>query len=339
MLDRGTILVTGGAGFIGSALIWALNARGHQRILVCDLLDRSEKWRNLVPLQFIDLVSPEALLAALERGSLLDDVRTVLHLGACASTTETDAAYLLRNNTEFTRALAEWSLEHEARFVYASSAATFGALEGTIGEDTPLTALRPLNMYGYSKHLFDLYAAQRGYLSRIAGLKYFNVFGPNEAHKGDMRSVVSKAFDQIGQTGAVRLFRSDRPAFQDGEQRRDFLYVKDAVQMTLHLAASPDAHGLFNIGSGQAHTWNDLTRAVFAAMDRAPRIEYIDMPAALRGKYQYHTEASLGRLRASGYAAAPTPLADAIADYVRHYLAPERRLGDEAGATTAAGVR
>lgn len=328
MAERSHILVTGAAGFIGSALVWALNERGVDRILVADVLDRSEKWRNLTPLRFDDYLDAAQVLEMAGRGAL-DHVHTVLHLGACSSTTETDSGYLMRNNVNYTTTLAEWALARGVRFVYASSAATYGALEGVLTEETPLSELRPLNMYGYSKHLFDVYAARRGYLDRIVGLKYFNVFGPNEDHKGDMRSVVNKAFHQIRETGQVKLFRSYRPEFADGEQRRDFVYVKDAVSMTLHLMEHPTAAGLFNVGSGQSQTWTALAGAVFAAMGHAPRIEFIDMPDSLRPKYQYHTEASLSRLRQAGYDRPVTPLADAVRDYVRTYLAPGHHLGDE----------
>jgi len=321
-------LVTGGAGFIGSAVVWALNTRGEDRILVADRLDRSEKWRNLAPLRFDDYLEADALLAAIERGTL-DRVQTVYHLGACSSTTETDAAFLIRNNYEFTKTLAEWAVRSNIRFVYASSAATYGALEGELSDATDLSQLRPLNMYAYSKHLFDRYAARHGYADRIVGLKYFNVFGPNEDHKGEMRSMVHKACEQIRETGRVRLFKSDRPEFRDGEQRRDFVYVKDAVDMTLHAAAQPGLCGLVNVGSGQAHTWLELMRAVFTAMQIPVNIDFVEMPAQLRGKYQYSTCATIDRIRASGYTRRMTPLADAVADYLRGYLLPNRRLGDE----------
>ena len=324
MATQQRTLVTGGAGFIGSALVWALNQRGDDRILIADRLDRSGKWRNLAPLRFDDYLDADALL---DRLPSLDDVSLVLHLGACSSTTEMDAAYLMKNNVEYTRTLGEWALARNIRFVYASSAATYGAREGRVGEDVELHELRPLNPYGYSKQLFDLYARRRGYLDRITGLKYFNVFGPNEQHKGDMRSMVDKAYRQILETGTVRLFRSHRPDYADGEQRRDFLYVKDAVEMTLHLAER-DAPGLFNIGSGRSHTWLELMQAVFAAMERPARIEFVDMPESIRNQYQYDTCADDTRLRASGYARPATPLADAVSDYVRNYLIPDRRLGD-----------
>ena len=329
--DPGLTLVTGGAGFIGSALVWALNQRGHDRLLIADRLGRSEKWRNLTPLAFDDYVEADELLPALERG-VLDDVRTVFHMGACSATTETDASYLIRNNFEFTRTLAEWACRRGVRFVYASSAATYGALEGDLSEDVALRALRPLNIYAYSKHLFDLHATRRGYLDRIVGLKYFNVFGPNEDHKGDMRSMVHKAYEQIRDVGRVRLFKSDRPEFRDGEQRRDFVYVKDAVEMTLHAASREGVHGLLNAGSGQAHTWIELVGAVFDALGAPRKIDFVPMPDHLRGKYQYSTRAVVDRLRQSGFDRAITPLGQAVSEYVRDYLLPGRRLGDEARA-------
>jgi ADP-L-glycero-D-manno-heptose 6-epimerase len=328
---RGRTLVTGGAGFIGSALVWGLNQRGDDRILVVDRLDstsdNTSKARNLAPLRFDDYIDADALLDQLES---LDEVGLVLHMGACSSTTETDVAFLQRNNVDYTTTLAEWALRRGIRFVYASSAATYGSREGRVPEDLPIEALRPLNPYGNSKQLFDLYASRRGFLETITGLKYFNVFGPNERHKGDMRSMADKAFHQIVETGGVRLFRSHRPDYADGEQRRDFLYVKDAVEMTLHLAGR-EAPGLINIGSGCSHTWLELTGAVFAAMGRQPRVEFIDMPASIRDQYQYDTCAAGDRLRASGYDRPVTPLAEAIQDYVQEYLLPDRRLGEVGG--------
>ncbi|MBV9272250.1 MAG: ADP-glyceromanno-heptose 6-epimerase [Candidatus Eremiobacteraeota bacterium] len=324
--SRGTIVVTGGAGFIGSATVWALNARGFDDILVVDRLDNTEKWQNLVPLRFRDFVDADEFQRRIceHRGSF-DTVSHVIHLGACSSTTETDAGYLFRNNYEYTKQLAHWAVERGVRFVYASSAATYGALENVLSEELPLESLRPLNAYAYSKQLFDLYARRNCLLDRITGIKYFNIFGPNEHHKADMRSLVDKAYYQIRETGSVRLFRSHRPDYRDGEQQRDFLYVKDAVEMTLHLTQC-DAFGLFNVGSGQAHTWLDLVRPIFRAMGAPERIEFIDMPAALRDKYQYHTRAALDRLTGTGYDRPITPLADAVDDYVTNYLIPDRRL-------------
>ncbi len=325
------VLVTGGAGFIGSALVWALNSLGIERIVVTDRLGRDEKWRNLVPLRFEDYLEADDLMAPLQRGAL-GNFDLVLHLGACSATTELDATYLAKNNFEYTKNLAHWALGNEVRFVYASSAATYG--DGAHGMDdaddttSALTRLRPLNAYGYSKHLFDQYAAAMGVLPNVVGLKYFNVYGPNEAHKGEMRSLVHKAYGQIEDTGRVQLFRSHRPDFRDGEQRRDFLYVKDAIAMTLHLAMTPEAGGLYNIGSGAAHTWLELTGALYTALGREPQIDFIDMPESIRAKYQYHTQADIAKLRATGYTAAVTPLADAVRDYVQRYLVGDRRLGD-----------
>lgn len=320
------VLVTGGAGFIGSALVWALNRQGCEHIVVCDRLGTDEKWRNLTSLRFANYVEADELLPRLQNGAL-GKFNLVLHLGACSSTTERDATYLIHNNFEFTKDLAAWALGQKARYVYASSAATYG--DGSAGmedDDSRLDTLRPLNMYGYSKHLFDLHAKRAGFLDKIVGLKYFNVFGPNEDHKGDMRSVIHKSFGQVRETGVIRLFKSYRQDYRDGEQKRDFLYVKDAVAMTLHLAANEKAGGLFNIGSGSARTWLDLARAVFAALKREPKIEFIEMPESIRDKYQYFTEANLGRLRAAGYGAPVTSLEDAVSDYVRNYLAPDKRL-------------
>ncbi len=329
-LSHGRILVTGGAGFIGSALIHALNQRGLDNILVTDVLGSDEKFKNLVPLRFADYLEADALLPALATDDpRLRDIQWVFHLGACSATTERDAAYLIRNNYEYTKQLARWSLARKARFVYASSAATYGdGARGMDDQDQNLARLRPLNMYGYSKHLFDLYAQREQILPRIVGLKYFNVFGPNEDHKGDMRSVVHKAFHQIRSTGRVQLFKSHHPDYPDGGQKRDFLYVKDAVAMTLHLAETPSAAGLFNLGSGAARTWLDLVTPIFSALNRPPQIDFIEMPEILRAKYQYFTQANIAKLRASGYSQPVTPLADAVTDYVKNYLIPDHRLGD-----------
>lgn len=321
---RGRVLVTGGAGFIGSALVWGLNQRGLHRILIADRVEPTNKWRNLPPLRFDDYIDADALPGRLDT---LHDVSLVLHMGACSSTTETDVAYLTRNNVEYSRVLAEWAVKHGVRFVYASSAATYGAREGLLSEEIPMDELHPLNRYGESKLNFDLMAQRLGYLDRITGLKYFNVFGPNEQHKGDMRSMVDKAFHQALETGTVHLFRSLRAEYADGEQRRDFIYIKDAVDMTLHLATR-SAFGLYNVGSGESHTWLELVGAVFNALSRPVRIQFIDMPESIRNQYQYDTRAALDRLRASGYNDPVTPLAAAIHEYVQEYLLPDRRLGD-----------
>jgi ADP-L-glycero-D-manno-heptose 6-epimerase len=324
------VLVTGGAGFIGSALVWALNRRGCDDIVVCDRLGSDEKWRNLTPLRFADYVEADTLLPRLQTG-VLGKFDLVLHMGACSATTEKDASYLIRNNFEFTKDLAGWALVKNVRFVYASSAATYG--DGSAGmedDDSQLGKLRPLNMYGYSKHLFDLHARRAGFLKKIVGLKYFNIFGPNEDHKADMRSLVHKSFSQVKTEGVIRLFKSYRKDFRDGEQKRDFLYVKNAVAMTLHLAATKKAGGLFNIGSGEARTWIDLADSVFAALGKKSKIEFIEMPETIREKYQYFTQADISRLRAAGYKEKITSLENAVADYVQNYLVPEKRLDPSA---------
>ena len=326
----GRILVTGGAGFIGSALVWALNQRGHSDIVVADFLGSDEKWRNLVPLKFAEYVEADALRRKLaENPSAFGAFSAVFHLGACSATTEKNAAYLADNNTAYTRDLAAWALKNGSRFVYASSAATYGdGAEGMSDTEERIDRLRPLNMYGYSKHLFDLYAQREGWLKQIVGVKYFNVFGPNEDHKGDMRSLVNKAYGQIQATGQVKLFKSHRPDYRDGEQMRDFLYVKDAIEMTLHFAeGGAGAAGLFNLGSGEANTWITLANAIFAALGKPAKIEFIDLPEVLREKYQYFTRADVGKLRGSGYARAMTPLDAAVKDYVQNYLAVDKRLG------------
>lgn len=319
------IIVTGGAGFIGSAVVWRLNELGFEDILIADRLDDTDKWKNLVPLRFADYVDGYDLLDNLDD---LKDVKTVFHLGACSSTTETDADHMIRNNYHYTQDLADWSVRNDIRFIYASSAATYG--DGSAGMDDgteSLNKLRPLNVYGYSKHLFDQYAARNGMFDRMVGLKYFNVFGPNEDHKGDMRSLVNKAFGQISSNGKLQLFKSANPDYADGEFGRDFIYVKDAVDMTLHFMESK-ASGLFNVGSGRMNTWNGLADAIFGALDLPRNVEFIEMPGHLRDRYQYHTQADLSRIRNAGYAAEPTPLDAAIVDYVRNYLIPGRHLGD-----------
>ena len=328
MQKNDLILVTGAAGFIGSALVWELNRRGFERIIVTDVMGTDEKWRNLVPLRFEDYLDASELFGRIESNTL-QDVRWIFHLGACSATTEKNASYLMENNFHYTRRLAEWALQGRRRMVYASSAATYG--DGSAGMEDGhehLERYRPLNMYGYSKHLFDLHAKRHGWLDRLVGLKYFNIFGPNEDHKGDMRSVVHKAYAQIQNTGSVELFKSHHPDFRDGEQQRDFLYVKDAVNATIHLATEPQAAGIFNIGSGIASTWIDLVTPIFHALDLPVSIQFIDMSEALRGKYQYRTLADTSRLKSCGWAGPEFTLDAAVRDYVSHHLVSDRRLGD-----------
>ncbi len=315
------IIVTGGAGFIGSALIAELNRRQISDILVVDEVGTDQKWKNLRNLSFADYVEKDDFLELVIEGKLDSPVDVVFHLGACSDTTETNASYLVKNNYEYSKLLAQWATDTDIRFIYASSAATYG--DGSAGfsdDEEKIEVLGPLNMYGYSKHLFDMWARRAGLLSKITGLKYFNVFGPNEYHKGDMMSFVVKAFEQIKKTGKVRLFKSYQPEYADGEQVRDFLYVKDAVNMTLFFFDNPYINGIFNIGTGETRTWNDLVIAVFVSMARKPDIEYIEMPASIRNQYQYFTQADLSKLRKAGYSKQTMPLEDAIRDYIQNYL-------------------
>lgn len=315
------ILVTGGAGFIGSVLVWELNRRGVDDILIVDHLGTGEKWRNLSGLSFYDVIDKSDFLPLLESGKLSNDITAVYHLGACSSTSESDATYLLENNYRYSVRLGEWWATHpNVRFVYASSAATYGdGTRGYVDSYESLGELRPLNMYGYSKHLFDMHAQRHGWLKRAVGLKFFNVFGPNEYHKGAMRSLLCKAFESVLSGNPLGLFKSHLDGYSHGEQIRDFVYVKDAVAVALALADNKQACGLYNVGTGTARSWNDVGRALFAALGREPVIEYVDMPVHLQGKYQYRTEADTTRLRTvCGHAF--LSLEAAVDEYVKQYL-------------------
>ena len=326
-------VVTGGAGLIGSALLRHLNLEGLDDIVAVDRLGTSEKWRHLVPLRFADYLDAEEFFARIAADpNAFGAIATVFHLGACSSTTERDASYLVANNVRRSQEIARWAFARAARFVYASSAATYGAREQDLREDLDPHALRPLNMYGYSKHLFDLWMRREALLERSVALKFFNVFGPNEDHKGEMRSVVAKAYEQIRARGVVELFKSYRDGIADGQQTRDFLYVKDAAAITTFLARAPRAGGIYNVGSGIERTWNDLARAVFSALGQSARIDYVEMPELLRGKYQYRTVATIDKLLAAGWTQPMTSLEDAVSDYVRTYLVTGTVPGSESDA-------
>lgn len=322
------IVVTGGAGFIGSAIIHALNNRGITDILVADVVDHAEKQKNLAALKYARFQDKTGFLKDVVRRSL-PPVSAIIHMGACSSTTETDLEFLRTNNFEYTRELARFALEKGVRYIYASSAATYGNGEQGYDDDTSrLETLRPLNPYGDSKQKFDLWARGEGVLDKIVGLKYFNAYGPNEYHKGDMQSMIRKGFMQIQEQGKMRLFKSYRPEYADGGQLRDFVYIRDAVAMTLFFLDHPHIGGIFNVGTGTARHWKDLALAIFAALDMPPNIEYIDMPLSIRGQYQYYTCAAMGRMRTAGYDQPITSLEDGIKDYVQNYLLPGKRLGE-----------
>jgi ADP-L-glycero-D-manno-heptose 6-epimerase len=314
-------IVTGGAGFIGSALVWKLNKLDHEKILVVDELSDGEKWKNLRNLRFLDYMNKNDFLEKIREDNLGYDVETIFHLGACSATTEDDATYLMRNNYEYSKELGRWALNNNARFIYASSAATYG--DGSLGysDDHELVpSLQPLNKYAFSKQQFDAYALQQDWLDHMVGLRYFNVYGPNEYHKGNMRSVVNKSFPQAVQDGTIRLFKSHRDDIEHGLQKRDFLYVKDAVDMTVFFHQNPELSGIYNIGTGQARPFDDLAEAIFEALDKPVDIEYFDMPEDIRPNYQYYTEADLSKLRDAGYDASITSLEEGIQDYVQNYL-------------------
>jgi ADP-L-glycero-D-manno-heptose 6-epimerase len=321
------ILVTGGAGFIGSNIVAELTAEGRE-VIVCDRLRAavSGKWRNLAKHPIADLLAPEEIFSWLDKnGSALD---MIIHMGAISSTLEPDADRIFSNNFGLSRDLFRWCAANGTRLVYASSAATYG--DGELGFDDAqdlesLVALRPLNPYGWSKALFDVFAARQAALGRAppqwTGLKFFNVYGPNEAHKGSMGSVVSQIWPTVAAGDRVRLFRSYRADYGDGGQMRDFVYVRDVAACVAWLVRAPEVSGVFNLGSGRARSFADLARAAFAAAGQPERIDYIDMPEGLCGAYQYFTEARMDRLRAAGWNHPATPLEDGVTEYVRHYLA------------------
>jgi len=314
-------IVTCGAGFIGSAFVSKLNSQGIDKILLVDELGEGERWKNIRDLKFDDYLHKDKFRKLFMEERLLADVTAIIHMGACSSTTERNADFMLNNNYRYTRDLAEWALRRAVRFIYASSAATYG--DGSQGYDdsnglTP--ALSPLNVYGYSKQLFDTWALRAGALEKMVGLKFFNVYGPNEYHKADMRSVVLKSYQQIKETGRVRLFKSYKAEFKNGEQSRDFIFIKDALSVIWWFLENRRVNGLFNLGTGKARTWNDLVKGVFAALRKKVNIDYIEMPDTLRDQYQYFTEAKMEKLRSAGCAVKFHSLEEGVKDYVSNYL-------------------
>lgn len=313
---KGSIVVTGGAGFIGSNVVLGLNEKGEDQIVVVDHLSQGSKWKNLVGLKFKDYLNREDFLELIEKEKL-KNIKAIIHLGACSDTTVKDLQFLYKNNYQYSQKLCLYALKNNVRFIYASSAATYG--DGSLGfsdNESLLFSLKPLNPYGFYKHLFDLWAYQKGYLNYIVGLKYFNVFGDREFHKGEMRSVALKAYEQIKKDGKVKLFKSYHPQFEDGGQLRDFIYVKDAVEATLFFLEKPEINGIFNIGTGKARSFKDLVSAVFSALGLTPKIEYVEMPETLRKQYQYFTQADIKKLRKAGYKQPMRELEKAIEEYI-----------------------
>jgi ADP-L-glycero-D-manno-heptose 6-epimerase len=318
------ILVTGGAGFIGSNIVASLNEAGRSDVVVNDILGSDGKWRNLAKRQLADVVPAADLFRWLE-GCKLD---AVIHMGAISSTTATDGDLVLDTNFRLSLRLLDWCTESRTPFIYASSAATYGDGDAGFDDDwspEALKNLRPMNLYGWSKHLFDQALVQR-HVKRAklppqwAGLKFFNVFGPNEYHKGTMASVLCRVFDEAKAGKPVRLFKSHRDGIADGDQRRDFIYVDDVVAVTRWLLDNPQVSGIFNVGTGKARSFREMIEAMFASLGRAPNIDYVDMPEQIRGCYQYFTQSEVGRLRKAGYNAGFTPLEDAVRQYVTQYL-------------------
>jgi ADP-L-glycero-D-manno-heptose 6-epimerase len=318
------LLVTGGAGFIGSNLVAALNAAGRSDVVVCDMLGHEGKWRNLAKRQLVDIVPPSELMGWLQ-GRHLD---AIFHLGAISETTATDGDLVIETNFRLSSRLLDWCTANPTPFIYASSASTYGNGEQGFRDDQSLAALRqlrPMNLYGWSKHLFDLVVAERAAGGKPlppqwAGLKFFNVFGPNEYHKGTMMSVLARKFDDVKAGRTVQLFKSHREGIADGDQRRDFIYVDDVVRVMIWLLATPAVSGIFNVGTGRARSFRDLMLATYAALGATPKIEYVDMPEQIRGSYQYFTESDVGRLCGAGYNGGFTGLEEAVGLYVKGFL-------------------
>lgn len=321
--NHSMIIVTGAAGFIGSVLVWALNQRGRSDIWAVDKgLAGSALPANLHKRRLGGTMEPSKLLQRLESGASPGPVEAIFHLGACSDTTETDREYLRRNNTEYTNRLIDWSIRHGVYLAYASSAATYG--DGELGysdEDSLTPKLKPLNLYGQSKLDTDIWVLKNGLQNQVTGFRYFNVYGPNEYHKGGMRSLAQKGFEQIRDTGKLKLFKSYRKEYPDGGQKRDFIYVKDAVDAMLWFYDHPKVKGIFNLGTGRAQSWNDLARALFRAMGKPENIEYVEMPDNLKNQYQYFTEADLTKLRQAGCPTRFRPVEEGVADYVQYHLA------------------
>lgn len=324
-------IITGGTGFIGSAICWMLNKQGINDIILVDMDIEGSKKDNIANLKYTDFIEKDDFLRKAASGKTFGKVDAVYHMGACSSTTEQNMEFLRENNVEYSKQLGLWCMKNASKYIYASSGATYG--DGSMGFDDNnelIPALKPLNKYGLSKQLFDLWVLENKYDKKFTGLKYFNVFGPNENHKGDMRSMINKTYAQVMETGKLRLFRSYIPEFKDGEQKRDFVYVKDAVDMTLYfdpvLGKGKDITGIYNIGSGKASTWIEMGTALFNALNKKVNIEFIEMPGSIKNQYQYFTEAKMDKLKSTGYDKECMTLNDSVKDYVVNYLVPGKYL-------------
>lgn len=318
------IVITGASGFIGSCIVAQLNELGEEDLILVDHLHDGLKEKNLEGKNYTQYYDKKDFLELVQQDKLDPDIACVIHMGACSSTTLQDAEYFEENNYQYTRTLAQWALDNDARFIYASSAATYG--DGSAGygdDDETIRRCSPLNLYGESKQKFDRWVLDKGLTERIVGLKFFNVFGPNEYHKGDMKSVVAKAYQRVAEQGNMSLFKSYNEHYGDGEQMRDFIYVKDAVDIVLFFFDHALINGIFNVGTGTARTWNDLAESLFAAVGKTSNIDYIEMPEVLKPRYQYFTQADMTKLRSAGYTKPFTPLEDAVSDYVG-YLSAHR---------------
>ena len=316
------IVLTGAAGFIGSMLAWKLNILGHEDLLLVDQkAKKSPRWRNIEKRRFDFYLESDDFLKRLQKNEFRGKISAIFHLGACSDTTEMDEGFLRKNNSEYSERLATWCLANDVYFCYASSAATYG--DGSLGfsDDDDLTLkLRPLNPYGRSKLDFDQWVLKNSAQKKVLGLRYFNVYGPNEYHKGHMRSLAHKGFEQIQKEGKLRLFKSYKKEYPDGGQKRDFIYVKDVVEAMIWLYQNPKIKGIFNLGTGQSQTWNDLAAALFSALGKTPNIEYIDMPDTLKPQYQYFTEADITKLKQTTCPTKFSPLNAAIKDYIQTHL-------------------
>ncbi len=316
------IVITGGAGFIGSCLLAHLNSLGREDVLIVDhwegegdLKKHNLKNKKFVRFfdkkDFLDLILKDQIHTQLE-----SRIEMLIHMGACSSTTLQDSQYFKENNYEYSCHLAQWALHHDCRFIYASSAATYGdGRQGYQDDMETLKRLQPLNLYGESKHKFDLWILKQGFIDKVVGLKFFNVFGPNEYHKGEMRSVILKAYGQVMEKGEMGLFKSYRKKYKDGEQKRDFIYIKDAINIVDFFLKNPQIKGIFNVGTGIARSWNDLAMALFQAVGKIPCIDYVEMPMTLRSRYQYFTQAEIRKLQGCGYIKPFTSLEEAVKDY------------------------